>query len=155
MHSLLKPMYFWSHSLSPLLLPLSPSFPSDTRSFQQSSLPSPIPHDVTPEILVMPTFASWAWGVLVPLSTPKLGARCCQQVTARSGAVAWLVTGCAVTSDGTGHQWGYGTGQLGWGYNSGWMEGGYSTRQQQELYRYHYQQQGGLCWCADLGPGAL
>lgn len=57
---------------------------------------------------------------MVPLSAPKLGARCLQQVTARSGAVAWLVTSCA----GTGHQWGYSTGQLGWGYGSRWMEGG-------------------------------
>lgn len=64
-----------------------------------------------------------SWSVLVPLSAPKLGARCCQQVTARPGAVAWLVTGCAVTGDGTGHQWGDSTGQPGWGYGSGWMEG--------------------------------
>lgn len=86
-----------------------------------SNLPSPV---MSSELLVMLTCSSWAWSVLVPLSAPKLGTRCCQQVTARSGAVARLVTGCAVTSDGTGHQWDYSTGQLGWGYGSGWMEGG-------------------------------
>lgn len=111
-------MCFWSHSLSPLLLPLAsqPLLPLSPQNCPESSLPGHVPHNVTPELLVMLTCASWAWSVLVPLSAPKLGARCCQQVPARSGAVAWLVTSCAVTSDGTG--------QLGWGYGSRWMEGG-------------------------------
>lgn len=119
-------MCFWSHSLSPLLLPVAsqPLLSLSPQNCPESSLPGHVPHNVTPELLVMLTCALWAWSVLVPLSAPKLGARCCQQVPARSGAVAWLVTSCAVTSDGTGHQWGCSTGQLGWGYGSGWMEGG-------------------------------
>lgn len=126
MHSLLKPMCFWSHSLSPLLLPVAsqPLLSLSPQNCPESSLPGHVPHNVTPELLVMLTCALWAWSVLVPLSAPKLGARCCQQVPARSGAMAWLVTSCAVTSDGTGHQWGCSTGQLGWGYGSRWMEGG-------------------------------
>lgn len=118
-------MCFWSHSLSPLLLPVAsqPLLSLSPQNCPESSFPGHVPHNVTPE-LVMLTCALWAWSVLVPLSAPKLGARCCQQVPARSGAVAWLVTSCAVTSDGTGHQWGCSTGQLGWGYGSGWMEGG-------------------------------
>lgn len=96
--------------------------------------------------------ASWAWSVLVPLSAPKLGARCCQQVTASSGAVAWLVAGCAVTRDGTSGVTALGS-RGGDGAAGGWR--GYSPRQQQDLCRCHYQQKGGLCWRADLGAGAL